>query len=58
MPPKAIPPFAWGDGVPWETFALDRFLAVAERVMARRGVAVSEAMRTQWRAAFAARWAT
>jgi UDP-N-acetylglucosamine diphosphorylase/glucosamine-1-phosphate N-acetyltransferase len=58
MPPKAIPPFAWGDGAPWETFSLDRFLVVAERVMARRGVAMSETMRTQWAAAFAARWAT
>jgi UDP-N-acetylglucosamine diphosphorylase/glucosamine-1-phosphate N-acetyltransferase len=58
MPPKAIPPFAWGEGAPWETFALDRFLEVAERVMARRHIAMTEAMRTQWRAAFAARWAT
>jgi UDP-N-acetylglucosamine diphosphorylase/glucosamine-1-phosphate N-acetyltransferase len=58
MPPKAIPPFAWGDGAPWETFALDRFLAVAERVMIRRSVAMTDAMRTQWSAAFAARWAT
>jgi len=57
MPPKAIPPFAWGDGTPWETFALDRFLAVAERVMARRQIVMTEAMRTQWHAAFAARWA-
>lgn len=58
MPPKAIPPFAWGDGAPWDTFALERFLRVAERVMARRGVALSEAARTQWSASFAARWKT
>ncbi len=56
MPPKAIPPFAWGDGAPWETFEIERFLAVAARVMARRGVAMSEGAQRQWRAAFGARW--
>lgn len=38
MPGKAVPPFAWGDGVPYRSFALDKFLVVAERAMARRHV--------------------
>lgn len=37
-PPKFVPPFAWGDGVPYQTFALDKFLEVAQRQMARRHV--------------------
>lgn len=57
MPPKAVAPFAWGEAPAWETFALDKFLVVAERVMARRGVALSDGMRAQLSAAHAARWA-
>ena len=38
MPPKMVPPFAWGDTAPFREFALDKFLEVAVRVMARRGV--------------------
>lgn len=56
MPPKAVAPFAWGEAPAWETFALDKFLVVAERVMARRGVTLSGGMRTQLSAAHAARW--
>jgi UDP-N-acetylglucosamine diphosphorylase/glucosamine-1-phosphate N-acetyltransferase len=56
MPPKAVPPFAWGDGEPWSTFEIERFLTVASRVMARRGVALSAGSQRQWRAAFDARW--
>ncbi|MEX2182569.1 MAG: putative sugar nucleotidyl transferase [Gemmatimonadaceae bacterium] len=58
MPPKVVPPFAWGDGEPWGTFALEKFLTVAERVMARRGVALSDRDRTYLSAVFAARWAS
>lgn len=55
MSPKVIPPFAWGpDGD--ACYDVERFLAVAERVMARRGVPISEACRRQLSAAFAARW--
>lgn len=57
MPPKAVPPFSWGEAPQWETFALDRFLVVAERVMARRNVALTSGMRAQLAAAHAARWA-
>jgi UDP-N-acetylglucosamine diphosphorylase/glucosamine-1-phosphate N-acetyltransferase len=55
MPPKTVPPFAWGDGravggeVP--SFALDRFLVVAARVMGRRQVELGEAGAAQLAAA-------
>jgi UDP-N-acetylglucosamine diphosphorylase/glucosamine-1-phosphate N-acetyltransferase len=44
---KVIPPFAWGDGEPYGTFDLDKFIEVAERMMARRHVALSEAGKKQ-----------
>jgi hypothetical protein len=52
MPAKVVPPFAWGDGAPYGTFALDKFLAVAERAMARRDVALGESGRAQLAAAY------
>jgi UDP-N-acetylglucosamine diphosphorylase/glucosamine-1-phosphate N-acetyltransferase len=55
IPPRVVPAFAWGDGEPWETFALDRFLTVATRVMARRKVAMPPTGGTHWARAFAAR---
>jgi len=42
MPPKYVPPFAWGDGEPYETFAPDKFVEVAERMMGRRHVLLSD----------------
>jgi UDP-N-acetylglucosamine diphosphorylase/glucosamine-1-phosphate N-acetyltransferase len=48
MPPKMVPPFAWGDGEPWDTFALERFLVVAARVMARRGVSPPPDAAAHW----------
>src|SRR5205814_1749093 len=33
MPPKAVPPFAWGEGEPYDTYRLDKFLATAAIVM-------------------------
>ncbi|MCW5825046.1 MAG: hypothetical protein KIT38_00700 [Gemmatimonadaceae bacterium] len=55
IPPRHVPPFAWGDGDPWETFALDRFLTVAARVMARRGAQLGERGAAHWTRLFAAR---
>ncbi|WKW12097.1 putative sugar nucleotidyl transferase [Pseudogemmatithrix spongiicola] len=55
MPPKVVAPFAWGDGEPWETFALDRFLVVAARVMGRRGVTPAADAGAHWARVFAAR---
>ena len=53
-PAKAVPPFSWGDadGV----FALDRFLEVAQRVLQRRGVAMTDALRGVLADAHARRW--
>jgi UDP-N-acetylglucosamine diphosphorylase/glucosamine-1-phosphate N-acetyltransferase len=53
MPPKVVPPFAWGepDGNEWKSFSLDRFLVVAERVMARRQVEFTAGTRAQIEAA-------
>lgn len=54
MPPKACPPFAWGlDG---ETYALDRFLAAAERAMGRRQVELDARARRLLSEAYRARW--
>ena len=55
MPPKVVPPFAWGDGEPWETFALERFLVVAARVMGRRGVTPPPDAAAHWARVVAAR---
>jgi UDP-N-acetylglucosamine diphosphorylase/glucosamine-1-phosphate N-acetyltransferase len=56
MPPKVVPPFAWGNGAPYDTFQLEKFLTVTERVMARRHVALSERSRRQLVASYEARW--
>jgi UDP-N-acetylglucosamine diphosphorylase/glucosamine-1-phosphate N-acetyltransferase len=55
MPPKYVAPFAWGDGEPWATFALDRFLTVAARVMARRKLDMPANGPAHWARIFAAR---
>ena len=56
MPPKAVAPFAWGEAGNFVDFRADKFLGVAERMMARRHVALSEPMRQQLLASYAARW--
>ncbi|MFN2564304.1 MAG: putative sugar nucleotidyl transferase [Gemmatimonadaceae bacterium] len=56
MPPKVVPPFAWGSGAPYDTFQLEKFLSVTERVMARRHVTLSERSRQQLVASYEARW--
>jgi UDP-N-acetylglucosamine diphosphorylase/glucosamine-1-phosphate N-acetyltransferase len=55
MPPKVVPPFAWGDRAPFEEFDADKFTTVAARVMARRGVTLGENGRRALRAAWARR---
>lgn len=52
MPPKFVPPFAWGDVPPYETFGVDKFLEVAEHVMSRRSVPLSSGQRAMLRAAW------
>ena len=54
-PPKYVPPFAWGHDEPFQPFACDKFLAVAERMMTRRGVALGERARRQLERAHAER---
>lgn len=56
MPPKVVPPFAWGDTAPYETFQLEKFLLVAERVMSRRHVALTDRGRAYLRRVFESRW--
>jgi UDP-N-acetylglucosamine diphosphorylase / glucose-1-phosphate thymidylyltransferase / UDP-N-acetylgalactosamine diphosphorylase / glucosamine-1-phosphate N-acetyltransferase / galactosamine-1-phosphate N-acetyltransferase len=51
MPPKYVRPFAWGDGEPYDTYNIDRFLEVAARVMSRRHVPLTEDGRRQLREA-------
>ncbi|HWL39427.1 MAG TPA: putative sugar nucleotidyl transferase [Gemmatimonadaceae bacterium] len=55
-PPKAVPPFAWGDSEPYETFDLARFLEIAERVMARRQETLGKRARKQLAEAHRRRW--
>lgn len=53
MTPKVVKPFAWGGSAPYATYDLAKFLAVAERMMARRHVEMSVGARTQLSAAHA-----
>jgi UDP-N-acetylglucosamine diphosphorylase/glucosamine-1-phosphate N-acetyltransferase len=56
MPPKVVPPFSWGDSAPYDTYDVARFLAVAERVMARRHVELGENARKHLAEAHKRRW--
>jgi UDP-N-acetylglucosamine diphosphorylase/glucosamine-1-phosphate N-acetyltransferase len=55
-PPKVVPPFAWGDHEPYDTYDVVRFIAVAERVMARRHVELGDKARKQLAEAHKRRW--
>ena len=57
MPPKVVPPFAWGDRAPYSAYRVDKFIDVARRVMERRHVQLSPRQETQLKAAFEGRWA-
>ncbi len=56
MPPKAVAPFAWGEGEPYDTYRLDKFLATAEIIMGRRHMTLSDRAKRQLSASFDARW--
>lgn len=56
MPPKVVPPFAWGEGEPYDTYEVTRFLTVAERVMSRRHVQLGDKARKQLAEAHKRRW--
>jgi UDP-N-acetylglucosamine diphosphorylase/glucosamine-1-phosphate N-acetyltransferase len=55
-PPTVVPPFAWGDSEPYETFEITKFLTVAERVMARRDVKLGEKARKHLTEVHKRRW--
>jgi len=48
MPPKAVAPFSWGGGAPYTTFAVEKFLDTASRMMARRHVDLGADARAWW----------
>ena len=50
---KYVPPFAWGDGEPYDTYEIDKFVEVARRMMARRHVELSDETAKQLTAAYA-----
>lgn len=56
LTPKVVTPFLWGEGD--ALYDPDRFVAVAERVMSRRGVSLGEAGRRHLLRIFAARWSS
>ena len=56
MSPKVVVPFSWGGSTDAPVYNVDKFLEVAERVMSRRHVALSERARRWLAAAHAARW--
>jgi UDP-N-acetylglucosamine diphosphorylase / glucose-1-phosphate thymidylyltransferase / UDP-N-acetylgalactosamine diphosphorylase / glucosamine-1-phosphate N-acetyltransferase / galactosamine-1-phosphate N-acetyltransferase len=58
IPPRVVPPFAWGDGEPYDTYDVTRFLVVAERVMSRREVKLSDKARKQLGEAHKKRWSS
>jgi UDP-N-acetylglucosamine diphosphorylase / glucose-1-phosphate thymidylyltransferase / UDP-N-acetylgalactosamine diphosphorylase / glucosamine-1-phosphate N-acetyltransferase / galactosamine-1-phosphate N-acetyltransferase len=55
-PPKVVPPFAWGNTEPYDTYDVARFLAVAERVMSRRHVELGDKARKHLAEAHKRRW--
>lgn len=55
MPPKYVAPFGWGTRAPYETFAADKFVETAERMMARRHVELDARQAAFWRSLHAAR---
>jgi UDP-N-acetylglucosamine diphosphorylase / glucose-1-phosphate thymidylyltransferase / UDP-N-acetylgalactosamine diphosphorylase / glucosamine-1-phosphate N-acetyltransferase / galactosamine-1-phosphate N-acetyltransferase len=55
-PPKAVPPFSWGDGAPYAEYELAKFLITAERMMERRHVKLSAKCKKQLTESHGARW--
>src|ERR1700737_2566375 len=58
MPPRVVPPFAWGDGEPYDTYDVTRFLVVVERAMSRRQVKLSDKAKKQLAEAHKRRWSS
>lgn len=49
---KRVPPFAWGEDEPFDRFEIDKFIEVAQRMMARRHVELSARGRKQLQDAY------
>jgi UDP-N-acetylglucosamine diphosphorylase / glucose-1-phosphate thymidylyltransferase / UDP-N-acetylgalactosamine diphosphorylase / glucosamine-1-phosphate N-acetyltransferase / galactosamine-1-phosphate N-acetyltransferase len=56
MPPKTVAPFSWGEAGAFQPYRIDKFLETAERMMARRDVALEDGMRAQLQLAHDQRW--
>lgn len=56
MPPKAVPPFGWGEAGSLSAYRVEKFLEVAERMMARRHVTLTDGARQQLLASYEKRW--
>ncbi|MGH9422500.1 MAG: hypothetical protein ACRD3J_21165, partial [Thermoanaerobaculia bacterium] len=56
MAPKVVPPFAWGESEPYDTYDVTKFLEVAGRVMSRRDVELTDMARRQLADAHKRRW--
>jgi len=56
VPPRVVPPFAWGDAEPYETFEVAKFLVVAERAMSRREVELGDKARNHLTEVHKRRW--
>ena len=52
MPSRDVPPFSWVAGTDLAEYRLERFLGTAARVMARRGVEMTDGVRSLHRRAF------
>jgi hypothetical protein len=50
--PKYVPPFAWGEGEPWERNEFEKFCEMCERMMLRRNAVFAEKSRKQLAEAF------
>ena len=56
MPPKAVAPWGWGEAGSLAAYRVEKFLQVAERMMARRHVTLSESAKQQLLASYERRW--
>jgi UDP-N-acetylglucosamine diphosphorylase/glucosamine-1-phosphate N-acetyltransferase len=56
LQPKVVHPFAWGDGPPYSTYQLAKFLDVARRMMERRHVKLTPGQTQALTAAYERRW--
>jgi UDP-N-acetylglucosamine diphosphorylase/glucosamine-1-phosphate N-acetyltransferase len=56
MPPKAVAPWGWGEAGSLAAYRVEKFLQVAERMMARRHVTLSDGSRQQLLASYERRW--